>query len=47
MSKVKEPLEMPPRIPDSPENIALACMKGPPKKRWDYLEPAKGDEKSE
>ena len=28
----------PPRIPDTPENIALACMQGPPKKDWRYLE---------
>ena len=34
-------LKMPPRIPDTPENIALACMQGPPKKKWDYLEKAK------
>ena len=31
----------PARIPDTPENIALACMQGPPKKRWDYLEKGK------
>ena len=29
---------MPPRIPDTPENIAKAIMKGPPKKKWRYLE---------
>ena len=29
--------KMPPRIPDSPENIALACMQGPPKKDWEFL----------
>ena len=28
---------MPERIPDTPENIAHACMQGPPKKKWDYL----------
>lgn len=32
---VEKPL--PPPIPDTPENIALACMQGPPKKQWDYL----------
>lgn len=31
-------LKMPPRIPDTPENIALACMQGPPKKKLDFLE---------
>ena len=30
-------LKMPERIPDTPENIALACMQGSPKKRWEYL----------
>lgn len=29
--------EMPPPIPDTPENIARAIMQGPPKKEWDYL----------
>ena len=33
-------LKMPPRIPDTPENIALACMQGPPKKKWRHLEEA-------
>ena len=28
---------MPEPIPDTPENIARACMQGPPKKKWDYL----------
>ena len=28
---------MPELIPDTPENIAKACMQGPPKKQWDYL----------
>jgi len=27
---------MPPPIPDTPVNIARACMQGPPKKQWDY-----------
>ena len=31
--------KMPPQIPDTPENIAFACMQGPPKKDWDYLKP--------
>lgn len=31
-------LEMPERIPDTPENIARACMKGLPKKKWEFLE---------
>lgn len=29
---------MPDLIPDTPENVARACMQGPPKKHWDYLE---------
>ena len=28
---------MPEPIPDTPENVALACMQGPPKKDWDYM----------
>ncbi len=32
-------LIMPERIPATPEQIARACMKGPPKKEWDYLKP--------
>ena len=28
---------MPAPIPDTPENIAKAIMKGPPKKKWRYL----------
>ena len=44
-------LKMPPRIPDTPENIALACMQGPPKKKWDYLarekDEAEGEESPE
>ncbi len=35
-------LLMPNLIPDTPENIAKACMQGPPKEEWDYL---KGDAK--
>ena len=30
---------MPEPIPDTPENIARACMEGPPKRDWRYLEP--------
>ena len=29
---------MPDLIPDTPENVALAAMKGPPKKQWRYEE---------
>ena len=29
--------EMPPPIPDTPENVARAIMQAPPKKAWDYL----------
>ena len=35
-------LVMPEPIPDTPENIARACMTGPPKKDWDYLKPGSG-----
>ena len=28
---------MPEPIPDTPENVAKAIMKGPPKKIWNYL----------
>lgn len=31
-------MEMPPPIPDSPENILRTVLAGPPKKRWWYLE---------
>ena len=26
-----------PPIPDTPENVALAIMQGPPKKEWEFL----------
>ena len=29
--------QKPESIPDTPENVARACMQGPPKKNWDYL----------
>ena len=29
--------EMPEPIPDTPENVARACMQGPPKEDWEYL----------
>jgi len=37
-------LIMPEPIPDTPENIARACMVGPPKaeKEWNYLKPGSG-----
>ena len=38
MGSLWEPVEA------SPEEIAKACMEGPPKERWDYL---KGKEKPE
>ena len=28
---------MPAPIPDTPQNIALACMNGLPKRDWNYL----------
>ena len=30
--------KMPESIPDTPDNIALAIMQGPPKDEWRYLE---------
>ena len=33
--------QMPEPIPDTPENVALAIMKGPPKKEWRYLKERK------
>ena len=33
--------EVRPPIPDTPENIARACMKWPPKKHWRFLEKKK------
>ena len=35
-----EPRGIPP-IPDTPENIARAIMRGPPKTDWDYLKRSK------
>ena len=31
-------MEMPPPIPDTPENILKTVLAGPPKKNWRYLE---------
>ncbi len=33
---------IPEPIPDTPENIARACMQGPPAKDWDFLKPGSG-----
>lgn len=33
----RPPLPMPEPIPDTPENIARAIMRRPPKRDWDYL----------
>ncbi len=33
----RPPKPMPAPIPDTPENVARAIMKGPPKKGWRYL----------
>ena len=33
---------MPELIPDTPANIARACMEGPPKKQWQYVEKSGG-----
>ena len=30
--------KMPEPIPDTPENIALALLQGPPKEEWRYLD---------
>ena len=38
-------LVMPEPIPDTPENIARACMQAPPKKNWDFLKPGSGARK--
>ncbi len=32
--------KMPEPIPDTPENVARAIMRGPPRKEWDYLKAA-------
>ena len=29
---------MPEKIPASPEEVARACLQGPPKKNWRYLQ---------
>lgn len=33
---------MPKPIPDTPENIARACMQGQPAKDWDFLKSGSG-----
>ena len=33
----ERPLRMPEPIDAAPEDIARACMFGPPKREWDYL----------
>ena len=33
--------ELPESIPDTPENVARACMQGPPKKEWRYTKKGK------
>ena len=38
---------MPKPIPDTPENIARAIMRGPPKKNWDYMKAAKAQESND
>ena len=38
---------MPEPIPDTPENIARAIMRGPPKKNWDYMKAAKAQESND
>ena len=34
---------MPELIPDTPENVARACMQGPPMKDWPYLKKSSPD----
>ena len=34
---------MPEPIPDTPENVARACMQGPPMKDWPYLKKSSPD----
>jgi len=45
----RPPKPMPELIPDSPENIALALLRTPPKKEheWRYLQNASGEPESE
>ena len=38
---------MPEPIPDAPENIARAIMRGPPKKEWNYMNVAKARDSKE
>ena len=33
----RPPKPMPPPIPTTPKELAKAIMRGPPKKKWDYL----------
>ena len=35
-------LVMPDPIPDTPENVAKAILRGPPKREWDFLKPGSG-----
>ena len=37
---------MPEPIPDTPENVARACMQRPPMKDWPYLAKAKDAKRS-
>ena len=34
--------KLPDPIPDVPENVARACMQGPPKRDWDFLKSGSG-----
>ncbi len=38
---------MPEPIPDTPENIARAIMRGPPKKEWDYMKAAEAQDSTD
>lgn len=33
----RPPLPMPEAIPDTPQNVAKALFRGPPKKEWRYM----------
>lgn len=42
--KQRKPRKLPEPIPDTPENVARAIMRRPPKKNWRYQEQQKGRE---
>ena len=46
MKRKKRRYEMPPQIPDTPENVAKAMMRTPPRKadEWKYLQKREEEE---